>query len=61
MRYISHINGCDLVFGSVKEKEPSNLYRAMLNRYVFDISAQSKVERDNNRPLNIYAGADNFL
>jgi hypothetical protein len=27
LRYISHANGCDLVFSSVKEKLPGVLYK----------------------------------
>ena len=61
LRYISHSTGSDLVFASVKEKLPSQLFKAMLTRYVFDSSLQTKVERDPNQPLNIYAGSDNYL
>ena len=61
MRYICHTNGCDLVFASVKEKLPSQLFKAMITRHVFDSTLQAKVERDPNQPINIYAGSDNFL
>lgn len=61
LRYLCHQNGCDLVFGSVKEKLPSQLYKAMITRHVFDNSLQAKVEKDHNQALNIYAGSDNFL
>lgn len=61
MRYISHSNGCDLIFASVREKLPSQLFKAMITRYVFDQELQIKVERDHNQPLNIYAASDNFL
>lgn len=30
LRYICHVNGCDLVFGSTKEKLPAQLFKAML-------------------------------
>ena len=30
LRYICHMHGCDLVFGSVKEKLPAQLFKAML-------------------------------
>jgi hypothetical protein len=33
----------------------------MVSRYVFDSSLQTKVERDPNQALNVYAGTDNFL
>lgn len=61
LRYLCHMNGCDLVFGSVKEKLPSQLYKAMITRHLFDSSLQAKVEKDHNQALNIYAGSDNFL
>ena len=61
MRYICHSNGCDLIFASVKEKLPTQLFKAMITRYVFDSELQTKIERDHNQALNIYAGSDNFL
>ncbi len=61
LRYICHQYGCDLVFASVKEKLPSQLFKAMLTRHVFDSTLQAKVEFDHNQALNIYAGSDNFL
>lgn len=36
LRYICHSNGCDLVFASVKEKEPLQHFRSMLNSKVFE-------------------------
>lgn len=60
LRYISHANGCDLVFSSVKEKLPTALFKAMLGRYLGESAAAPKVERDHNQPLNIYAGSDVF-
>lgn len=60
LRYIAHANGCDLVFASVKEKLPTALFKAMLGRYLGEVSAPPKVERDHNQPLNVYAGADTF-
>ena len=44
LRCIAHSNGCDLVFGSVKEKVPSQLYRALLMAHLFDLPAGSNVE-----------------
>ena len=44
LRCIAHSNGCDLVFGSVKEKVPSQLYRALLMAHVFDLPAGGNVE-----------------
>ncbi len=61
MRYLCHINGCDLVFCSVKEKVPTQLFKAMLTRHVFDVSLNIKIERDHNQALNVYAGSDNLL
>ncbi len=60
LRYISHANGCDLVFASVKEKGPGQVYRAMLNKYLAPEQPLSKVDKDPNQPLNIYAGSDSF-
>ena len=61
MRYIAHLNGCDLVFSSVREKIPSQLYRAMIQRHVFDTQIATKIERDHNQCLNVYSGQDTFL
>lgn len=61
MRYICHSNGCDLLFASIKEKLPTQLFKAMISRYVFDSDIPIKVERDHNQPLNIYSASDNFL
>jgi hypothetical protein len=61
MRYICHSNGCDLVFGSVKEKLASQYFKSMISKHVFDISLQTKMERDHNNPLHINAGQDNYL
>ena len=37
LRYVAHSNGCDLVYGSVMEKEASKLYRSVLQCHAFDI------------------------
>ena len=61
MRYIAHSNGCDLVFSSIKEKLPLQIFKAMVTKHIFDSSVLAKVERDHNQALNIYAGSDNLL
>jgi hypothetical protein len=51
LRYICHANGCDLVFGSVKEKLPAQLFKSMLtlrSSPASDSQAPAKVERDHN-------------
>jgi len=48
LRYICHQNGCDLVYASVKEKLPTQLFKAMITRHVFDNNVQTKVEKDHN-------------
>lgn len=48
LRYISHANGCDLVFASIKEKLPSTIFKAMLSRYLSPEAPLFKVERDQN-------------
>jgi hypothetical protein len=47
LRYISHANGCDLVFASVKEKLPGVLFKGMLGRYLGDTTS-SNPQRDHN-------------
>lgn len=37
LRYIAHTNGCDLVFASVREKLPSQLFRSLLMSQLFDM------------------------
>lgn len=44
LRYIAHLNGAALVFASVREKTPSQLYKAMLLSHVVEGSALGKVE-----------------
>lgn len=34
LRYISHVNGCDLVFASVKEKLPAQLFKSMMSKHL---------------------------
>jgi len=36
LRYLAHLNGADLVFASVKEKLPSQLYKAILTFSIFE-------------------------
>jgi len=61
LRYISHANGCDLVFASVKEKLPGAIYKAMLGRYLGDSGTGPSIQKDHNQPLNINAGGDAFI
>ena len=59
MRYIAHVNTCDLVFGSVKEKLPSQLYRAVLNSHAFD-SQVGHIDMNHNNPINCPSGKDSL-
>lgn len=61
LRYVSHANGCDLVFASVREKQPAQLFKAMVSRHVLDSGSEGRVDRDHNQALNVYAGSDKFL
>lgn len=45
LRYIAHLNGCDLVFASTKEKLPGQLYRAIVSHFVLDGGQLGKVEK----------------
>ena len=60
MRYICHQNGCDLVFASVKEKVPTQLFKAMLAKHVFDLPHGAKVEKDVNQAIHVGAAQDYF-
>ena len=60
LRYIAHANGCDLVFGSVKEKVPSQLYRALLMSHIFDASVSSHMDVNHNNALNVRASKDSL-
>ena len=44
MRYIAHTNGASLVFASVREKTPSQYYRALLMSHVADGYQVAKLE-----------------
>jgi hypothetical protein len=57
LRYMAHINTCDLVFGSVKEKLPSQLYRAVLNSHVFEHDV-GHIDTNHMNPINCPAGKD---
>jgi len=48
LRYIAHMNGADLVFSSVREKVPSQLYRALLSYQVFEGGPLGKIEKNPN-------------
>jgi len=41
LRYIAQANGCDLVFSSVKEKLPSQIYRQLLLSHLFELPVTS--------------------
>lgn len=60
LRYIAHSNGCDLVFGSVKEKLPSQLYRSLLMSHIFDAPSQGNMDINHNNALNVRAGMDHL-
>ena len=56
LRYIAASNGCDLVFGSVKEKLPSQYYRHLLMSHLFESSTPGTMELNPANALNIRAG-----
>ena len=58
LRYIAHQNGCDLVFGSVKEKLPSQLYRTLLMDHLFEKAASTDPDFNSQNPINVRAGQD---
>lgn len=60
LRYIAHINGADLVFGSVREKLPSQLYRALISYQVFEGGPVGRVEKNPNNPIHLPASTDSF-
>lgn len=48
LRYLAHLNGASLVFASVREKVPSQLYKALLMSSVVEGSVVGKVETNQN-------------
>jgi hypothetical protein len=48
-----------LVFGSVKEKLPSQLYRAVLNSHAFETDV-GHVDMNHNNPMNCPASRDSL-
>jgi dynein light intermediate chain 2, cytosolic len=56
LRYIAHMNGADLVFSSVREKVPTQLFRALLSHHVFEGGPLGKVEKNQNQPIHVPAG-----
>ena len=57
LRYLAHTNTCDLVFGSVREKMPSQLYRSVLNAQVFDQEI-GHIDMNHMNPINCPSGKD---
>lgn len=60
MRHIAHQYGCDLVFASVKEKLPGQLYRALVSHFVFEGGPLGKVEKSHLQPVHVPAACDSF-
>ena len=60
LRYIAHSNGCDLVFASVREKLPSQLYRSVLMAHLFEMPAQVNIEVNPANALHVRAGQDSL-
>lgn len=60
MRFLAHSNGCDLVFASVKEKVPSQLYRSLLMAHLFDLPSKGQIDVNPANALNVRAGQDSL-
>lgn len=60
LRYIAHQYGASLVFASVREKVPSQLYKALLMANVIEGSPVGKMEVNSSQPINVPAGQDQF-
>lgn len=60
LRYLAHSNGADLVFGSTREKVPSQLYRRLMSDFVFDSTQTINPMMNHDHPLLIQAGADKY-
>jgi hypothetical protein len=60
LRHISHANGCDLVFSSVRENKGSTLYRSLLNYFCFEGGALAKADKNPNNMIHMPAGSDKF-
>jgi len=58
LRYVAHQNGCDLVFGSVKEKLPSQLYKNLLMAHLFETAPTNNPETNPANAINVRAGQD---
>ena len=56
LRYISHMNGADLVFASVREKAPLSLFKALISYQIFEGGQLGKLETNQNQPINVPAG-----
>jgi dynein light intermediate chain 2, cytosolic len=58
LRYLAHLNGASLVFASVREKVPSQLYRALLMSHIVEGAQIGKLDTNSNSSINVPAGAD---
>ena len=65
LRYLCHINGCDLIFSSIKEAKPLKLYKRFCQWHTFKNMAGGPEnelfhEVDSQHPLAVSAGADDL-
>lgn len=66
LRYLCHVNGCDLVFASIKEAKPLKLFKKVCNQHTFKNmpggpAEEQMIETDAQHPLAISAGADDLV
>ena len=66
LRYLCHVNGCDLVFSSIKEAKPLKLFKRVCNWHTFKNMAggpkeEKMVEMDAQHPIAISAGEDELI
>lgn len=54
------MNGADLVFASVREKIPAQLFKAMISYQIFEGGPLGKVETNQNNAIHVPAGTDSF-
>lgn len=58
LRYIAHVNGCDLVFSSVREQQPMKVFNNHLLNVIFEVNAQGNMDINSNNPITVPSGSD---
>ena len=60
LRFICHLNSCDLAFTSIKEDKPLKNFKNIMNWHLYEKAEYPPVEKDSNNAVFFAAGTDNL-